>query len=163
MKKIAISDEEYAAIVTAEKKTQNKHISRKLKVLIYRHDGFSDKEIAEKVGLCEKRCSQLAREYRKVGLAEFTRSKYGGNHRSLSEAEEDEILEKFRAQAENGQIVVVQEIKKEFDKKLEKDTGNSYIYRLLARKGWRKVMPRSKHPQKADAEAINASKKLKTP
>ncbi len=32
---------------------------------------------------------------------------------------------------------------------------------VLKRKGWRKVMPRSKHPKKASPEAIEASKKLK--
>lgn len=33
---------------------------------------------------------------------------------------------------------------------------------MLERHGWRKVMPRSKHPQKASEEAIEASKKIKT-
>ena len=32
---------------------------------------------------------------------------------------------------------------------------------VLERHGWRKVMPRSKHPQKASDEAIEASKKIK--
>ena len=41
-----------------------------------------------------------------------------------------------------------------------KDTGRGYIYMLLKRKGYRKVMPRSKHPKKAKEEAIEASKKL---
>ena len=48
----------------------------------------------------------------------------------------------------------------EFDEKLGKDTGRVYIYMLLERHGWRKIMPRSKHPQKASDEAIEASKKL---
>ena len=44
-----------------------------------------------------------------------------------------------------------------------KDTGRGYIYMLLKRHGWRKVMPRAKHPKKADEEVIQASKKLTTP
>ena len=78
------------------------------------------------------------------------RYKYvGGNHRSLSEAE--------------GHIVTAQDIKKVFDERIGKDTGRGYIYMLLKRHGWRKVMPRAKHPKKADEEVIQASKKLTTP
>ena len=40
-------------------------------------------------------------------------------------------------------------------------TGGSQIYYVLRRHGWRKVMPRSKHPKKASEEVIETSKKLK--
>ena len=92
------------------------------------------------------------------------RCKYvGGNHRSLSEEEEKEILSQFEKMAEEGHIVTAQDIEKELDKRIGKDTGRGYIYMLLKRHGWRKVMPRAKHPRKADEEAIQASKKLTTP
>lgn len=42
--------------------------------------------------------------------------------------------------------------------KIGRETGNSYIYTMLKRHGWRKVMLRAKHPKKADDEAIEASK-----
>ena len=64
------------------------------------------------------------------------------------------------AKAEAGQIITAMEIKKAFDEKLGRDTGRGYIYILLARHHWHKVMPRPKHPQKADDETILASKKL---
>ena len=47
-----------------------------------------------------------------------------------------------------------------FDEARGKDTGSGYIYMLLKRHGWRKVMPRSKHPKAASEEACEASKKL---
>ena len=78
----------------------------------------------------------------------------------MTEAEEKEILDGFKNQANLGHITVVKEIKEAFDKKLGRDTGRGYIYMLLKRHGWRKVMPRSKHPKKASQEAIDASKKL---
>ncbi|MCI8758540.1 MAG: winged helix-turn-helix domain-containing protein [Oscillospiraceae bacterium] len=37
------------------------------------------------------------------------------------------------------------------------------IYCVLHRHGWRKVMPRSKHPKKASEDEIAASKKLTLP
>ena len=78
----------------------------------------------------------------------------------MSEAEEEEILAGFKAKAEAGQVVIAKDIKEAFDKKLGRDTGRGYIYMLLERHGWRKVMLRSKHPKKASKEAIEASKKL---
>ena len=86
--------------------------------------------------------------------------KYGGNHRNMSVEEEEAILQQFRERAEAGQMVIAQEIKQVFDEKLGRDTGRGYIYMLLARHGWRKVMPRSRHPKKADDETIEATKKL---
>ncbi len=38
--------------------------------------------------------------------------------------------------------------------------GSGQIYYVLERHGWRKIMPRSKHPKKANEGAIEASKKL---
>ena len=93
-------------------------------------------------------------------LEEFIRNKYKTHHRSLTDAEENAILAPFEKAAEAGQVVTVKEIKAAFDKVRGKDTGRGYIYMLLKRHGWRKVMPRSKHPKAADEEACDASKKL---
>ena len=156
-----ISEEEYKKIVKAEKKTQDKQISKKLKVLILRYEGKSNEEIGKKLEICSVRVSQLVSEYKENGLAAYIEKKYGGNHRNMTEEEEKEILEKFRKEAEAGHVVTAQDIKKAFDEKLGRDTGRGYIYMLLARHGWRKVMPRSRHPKKANEEAIEASKKLR--
>ena len=106
--------------------------------------------------------SEMCRRYREQGLEVFIANKYGGNHRSLKEEQEREILERFEKAAEAGQVVTAQEIKRAFDEVIGKDTGRGYIYMLLERHGWRKAMPRSKHPKAASEEACEASKKLKT-
>ena len=160
MRRLTITAEEYEQIVAAEKATQDKRISRKLQVLILRYEGFDNKTIAERVGLCEMRVSQLVREYVHNGLDVFIQKKYGGNHRNMSVDEENEILAKFKVKAEAGQVITAMEIKKAFDEKMGRDTGRGYIYMLLGRHDWRKVMPRSRHPQKADEATIAASKKL---
>ena len=156
-----ISEEEYQQIVAAEKGTQDKQISRKLRALMLRYEGLSNEEIGKRLELCSERVSQLVSEYKREGLEEYIQKKYGGNHRNMSEAEETELLEQFREKAEAGQVCEVKDIKQAFDEKLGRDTGRGYIYMLLARHGWRKVMPRSQHPKKANEEAIEASKKLK--
>ena len=161
MKGYSINAEEYQKIEEAEKRCKDKRTSKKLTVLLIRFSGVSIAETAQRMNCSERKVARLISEYKKQGLEEFMRSKYvGGNHRSLSEAEEKEILAPFEKMAEQGHMVTAQEIKKVFDKRIGKDTGRGYIYMLLKRHGWRKVMPRAKHPKKADEEAIQALKKL---
>ncbi len=161
MKGYSINAEEYQKIEEAEKRCKDKRTSKKLTVLLIRFSGVSIAETAQRMNCSERKVARLISEYKKQGLEEFMRNKYvGGNHRSLSEAEEKEILVPFEKMAEQGHMVTAKEIKKVFDKRIGKDTGRGYIYMLLKRHGWRKVMPRAKHPKKADEEAIQASKKL---
>ena len=162
MRKLMIDAEEYKMIVEAEKATQDKRISRKLRALMLRYEGMSNDEAGKCLGLCSVRVSQLVSEYKQDGLEAFIQKKSGGNHRNMSEAEETEILARFVEKAQSGQIVIARDIKAAFDEKLGRDTGRGYIYMLLDRHGWRKVMPRSKHPQKASEGVIETSKKLKT-
>ena len=162
MKKYMLSAEEYQAVLSAIKVNRDKLVDRRLRVLKYRYEGLSDQQIAEITGYHEKRISQICKEYKEQGLEVFAKKKYGGNHRSLSESEEREILAEFEKKAEAGQIITVHEIKEAFDKRLGKDTGRVYVYMVLRRHQWRKVMPRARHPKKASEEAIEASKKLTT-
>ena len=157
-----INEEAYQEIVEAEKKTTDKRVSKKLSILLLRFSGKSLAETAKQMNCSISTVRRLITEYHRDGLAEYMRSKYAGNHRSLSIEEENEILSSFKKKADAGQIITVQDIKRAFDERIGKNTGRGYIYMLLKRHGWRKVMPRARHPKKADDEAIEASKKLKT-
>ena len=156
-----ITKEEYERIKDAEKKTKDKRISKKLMVLMLRYEGKSNPEISDKLDISTDRISHLISEFKRVGLEEYIRVKYTGNHRNMSYEEEQAILDSFTKAADAGQIITVKEIKAAFDEKLGRDTGRGYIYMLLARHSWRKVKPRPEHPKKASDEEIAASKKLK--
>lgn len=95
MKKYMLSAEEYQAVLGAMKVNRDKLVDRRLRVLKYRYEGLSDQQIAEITGYHEKRISQICKEYKEQGLEVFAKKKYGGNHRSLSESEEREILAEF--------------------------------------------------------------------
>lgn len=155
-----ITIEEYEAIKKEATKNKNKNVDKRLKVLIYRYEGFSDKEIANKLDYSVGRISQLCSEFKKVGLEEYTRQKYKGNYRYLSEEEEKEILEKCNEKGDKGEFVNVKEIRHIFEVELGFEVGDTYTYNLLKRHGWRKVMPRPQHEKKASEEEIEASKKL---
>ena len=160
MSQFQVSTEEYEAIKQAEKETKDKNISRRLRVLMLRYEGWKVREIAEMLGMRINSISQLCRRYKEQGLEEFKRNKYTSHRQALTNEQEQAILSKFEEAAEAGHEITAQEIKAEFDKVRGKDTGRGYIYMLLKRHGWRKVMPRPRHPKAASEEACEASKKL---
>jgi hypothetical protein len=56
-------------------------------------------------------------------------------------------------------MLVVADIAKAYENKIGKKVSLVMIYLLLKRHKWRKVMPRSQHPKKADEKDIEAYKK----
>ena len=79
----------------------------------------------------------------------------------MSYEEEAALLRPFQEKAEKGQIIEISEIKARYEQAVGHSIGGSQIYYVLKRHGWRKVMPRSRHPKKASDEVIETSKKLK--
>ena len=102
----------------------------------------------------------LVSRYKANGLASITESHYHGNHRNLSYAEEEALLEPFRQASNAGKTVSVHDIETAYREAVGHSIGTSQIYYVLHRHGWRKVMPRSNHPKKASDEVIETSKKL---
>lgn len=98
-----------------------------------------------------------------------TRFRKGGDIRPLSclnsksetLRQEAAILAPFKERAEKGELVEISEIAKAYQSEVTHPVSKGQIYCVLHRHGWRKVMPRSKHPKKASDEEIAASKKLK--
>lgn len=159
MPKFQMSEEEYNAIKALEKRTKDKNISKRLTVLMLRYEGDTIEEVHQKLGLHTSTVSKICSRYRQQGLEEFARNKYTSHSWAMTYEEEEKILEQFAEKAEKGQQITVAEIKAEFDRIRGKDTGRGYIYMLLKRHGWRKLMPRSKHPKAADKETCEVSKK----
>jgi len=161
MKTYHISEGDYEAAKALAKKNQNKHIDKRLQVILLRYEGLKDREIGEKLGYHRKRVSQLCAEFCTVGLEEYARNKHGGNHRNMSREEEALFLKGFEERAAAGEMVDVREIKAGYTEKVGRETrSRGHIYTVLERNGWRKVMPRSKHPNQASEAEIKASKKL---
>lgn len=142
-------------------KAKNARLYRKLEVIFYAAQGWTNAAIAEATRYSRSRVSDLVSEYATNGIGYFTEEhRKGGNNRNLRPEDERAVLEEFQEKAENGQIIMIDEIKKKYDEKCGKQAGLSTFYRFLQRNEWRRVMPRGQHPKKADEEAIDASKKL---
>lgn len=160
-KRYEISEEQLKELEEMRRKNKNKNVERRLKALVLHAEGEKRSEIAEKTGLSKSYISELVSKYSNKGLSTIVENNYRGNHRNMSYAEEEALLEPFREAAEAGQIVEVSEIKRAYEEKLGRsiEKQHGHIYNVLDRHGWRKVMPRSKHPNKANEEAIEAIKK----
>ena len=154
------SNEEIKAIEQARKENKDKRAEARLKALELRAKGASAEDAAAAAGFHAAYISQLVAKYRDKGLEAVSGNHYGGNHRNMSVEEEAAILAPFKERAKKGELVEVSEIAKAYQAAVGHPVSNGQIYFVLHRHGWRKVMPRSKHPKKASEEEIAASKKL---
>jgi hypothetical protein len=71
----------------------------------------------------------------------------GRRHCSMTVEEEKEFLQKWEDMATGGGILTVPPIHAALVERLGYDVPMSTTYRLLARHGWRKIQPDTKHPK----------------
>ena len=154
------SKEGITAIEKARKENKDKRVEARLKALELRAKGATAREVSEATGFHPASVTRLVAKYRDHGLDAITGNHYGGNRRNMSVEEEAAILAPFRERAEKGEIIEVKEIEAAYQAAVDHPISVSQIYFVLHRHGWRKVMPRSRHPKKASDETIEASKKL---
>jgi transposase len=83
----------------------------------------------------------------------------GGRPRQhLTVEQEQELWLPFLEQAEAGGVLVVAPVQAAYEAAVGRPVHHSVVYRALHRQGWRKIMPRPRHP-KASEEAQEAFKK----
>lgn len=156
------SIEEAKEIREKMKTIKDKNVYRRMEAIALLGEGKTPMEVAEVTKYHEKYVRTLGCEFHKKGLEAFAvEGRKGGNHRLMNSEESEEFLQQFKEKAENGQIITIEEIADAFNKETGKQHKSlSTVYYFMHSHGWRKIMPRSKHPQKSSNEAIEASKKL---
>jgi transposase len=128
-------------------------------VLIRATLGSSAAEIAQLLGWSVATVHVMHSRWAKEGEAIFEVHGRGGRHHQyLTAQQEQELLAPFTQRAEAGGMLTVAEIQQAYRQRTGKQVARSTIYRLLERHGWRKVVPRPRHP-KADPAAQAAFKK----
>lgn len=116
---------------------------------------------AELLGVGHATVSRLRSAFRaSLGAqAPSAKSTWGGRrHCWMTIKEEKEFLAPWMEAAANGTLVVVSPIRAALSQRLGKTVKASVVYRMLARHGWRKVAPDTRHP-KCDPVAQEAWKK----
>ena len=155
-----ITEEQMTEIKEERKKNRDKDVDKRLRAVQLRGEGMRYEEIAEIVEAHPKVISRWVCKYVKSGINGVLKRKREGNRRNITMEEENKFIAEFKEKAEKGQYVTVKEIKMAYCEKIGHKCGNGQIYRVLKRQGWRKVVPRKEHPQKASEAEIDASKKL---
>lgn len=117
-------------------------------VLIRATLGSSASEIAQLLGWSRATVHVIHSRWAKEGEAIFDLGGRGGrHHQHLSIEQEAQLLAPFVAQANAGGMLKVTEIQRAYEERVGKSVAPSTIYRLLDRQGWRKVVPRPRHPK----------------
>ena len=156
-----ISADEYQQIKEYEAHTRDKAISRRLKAIMLRYEGKTIAEIGKMLELHPSTVTNMCARYKKEGLKEYARNKYTSHNRNLNYEQEENALKRAEERAKKGQSITVREIREELERELGRKSEVSYVYKVLKRHEWRKVMPRSRHPKAADEAAVEAAKKLR--
>jgi hypothetical protein len=81
--------------------------------------------------------------YDRGGLKALKRKPSGGRKReNMTLAEENALLARFTKAAGAGEMLNIHDLKAAYEQAIGHQTSNSTIYNVLARHGWRKLMPR---------------------
>jgi transposase len=79
---------------------------------------------------------------------EAVRPSWGGRRRaSLSEQEEKDFLAQWEGTSETGEVLIAAPLRSALAQRLGRPVAASVVYRMLARHGWRKVAPDTRHPK----------------
>ena len=128
-------------------------------VLIRATLGSSAAQIAQLLGWSTATVHVMHSRWAKEGESIFDVKRRGGRrHQHLTPEQEKELLAPFVQRAEAGGMLGVAEIVQAYRERCGQEVARSTVYRLLQRHGWRKVVPRPRHP-KADVAAQAAFKK----
>jgi len=128
-------------------------------VLLPESTGKSLDQVAMLMGVGRRTLTRYRNTLRAMRQGRHNPKRRGGrHHQKMSVEEEKSFLEPWREQAAKGQMIVVAPLRQALSERLGATVGEVYVYRLLARNGWRKLAPDTRHP-KADAQAQEQWKK----
>ena len=154
------TEEQIKKIAKELAEEKNAKVIRRLQVISWRMNGKTDAEIMEWSGFCRKSIYNFLNKYKDGGVEALRSKCAGGNCRKLPLKEEKQIFDSLLEKAKAGSFLRGAELQKEFEAKAGVTYHQNNFYKVANRHGWRKQVPRGRHPKKADNEAIEASKKL---
>ena len=129
-----------------EKATTVMELRKALSVLLVSEAGLDTIQTAEILGISERTVFRNRGSIRNQD--ERRRNTWGGRrHYSMTIEEEQDFLRTWEAKANEGGVLSVPPVHAALIETLRHSIPMSTTYRLLARHGWRKVQPDTKHPK----------------
>src|SRR3984885_11198491 len=132
---------------------------RGIRMVLLRESGMAQPAIAAAMGVSLSTVNRAHMAYDGGGIKALKPKPIGGRQReNMTLAGEKALLARFGTAAGAGEMLNIHDLKAAYEQAIGHSTSNSTIYNLLARHGWRKLMPRPFHP-KRDLAAQNDFKK----
>ena len=156
---VKISEEELQrAIQLRDEATTATELRKAMTVILMAKLGLDPDTTAEVLGT--SRCT-IFRDRRDVrNKDDSNKNSWGGRrHFNMTLEEEKEFLSSWEIKARAGGVLSVPPIHQALVERLGHDIPPSSTYRMLARHGWRKVQPDTKHPKSNPAEQEEFKKK----
>jgi transposase len=143
----------------ALRRTKTPVLRQRIQMVLLREAGMTQPAIAEAMGVSLSTVNRAHMAFDRGGLAALEPKRSGGRIReNMTLGEEKALLARFAKAAGAGEMVNIHDLKAAYEQAIGHPTSNSTVYNLLARHGWRKLMPRPFHP-KRDLAAQSAFKK----
>lgn len=121
--------------------------------------GATLEQTAAILGVSRASIPRLQLRFRKAPESIPNRRHWGGRRRALLSLQgEREFLSPWATKAKDAGLLVLSPIRAALSQRLGRRVAASVVWRLLARHGWRKVAPDTRHP-KSDPAAQEAWKK----
>lgn len=148
-----------SARVAAERATSVEELRAAQAILLPAQTGATLTQTAALLGVGRASVGRLQAKFRHATKAGPQRRNWGGRRNALLTSEEESaFLAPWLEAAKSGGMLVVSPLRAALAAKLGRPIKPSVVYRLLARHGWRKVAPDTKHP-KSDPAAQEDWKK----
>ncbi len=121
--------------------------------------GSTLEQTASMLGVSRATVHRLQTAFRKKCRGDYVPKKHGGRRRVLMSLEQERaFLAPWEEQARDGGVLVVSALRADLSCQLGRPVDASVVYRLLARHGWRKLAPDTRHP-KSDPQVQEEWKK----
>lgn len=160
VKKATFTEAEREEIRNEMAREHQPHVYKRLLALKLKAiDGYSSEEAGKIAGMYASSVNRIVNRYQTEGMQAIVGKRHNHGNRYMTYEQEVAFLEQFKEKSEAGHIVEVTEIHLAYQEAVGHPVTRNAIYYLLKKHGWRKIMPRGKHPKKADDEAIEAYKK----
>ncbi|MCL2646943.1 MAG: winged helix-turn-helix domain-containing protein [Phycisphaerales bacterium] len=108
-------------------------------------------QTAQMLGVSRATVPRLQSRFRQSQMERghaVTPRSWGGRRRELMSLERERtFLKPWMEQAKRGQMLVVSPLRAALSQELGRPVRASVVYRMLARHGWRKVAPDTRHPK----------------
>jgi transposase len=132
---------------------------QRIQMILLRESGMTQPAIAAAMGVSLSTVNRAHMDFDHGGVKALKPKPSGGRLReNMTLAEEKALLARFAKAAGAGEMLNIHDLKVAYEQAIGHSTSNSTIYNLLARHGWRKLMPRPFHPRR-DLAAQNDFKK----